>query len=221
MSEKKKTKKAAVSRRKNHEVSANNVEWIDVDSDRTSLGILLEPPAPRIELPAEKETAVVQTPEARQVSLRQPAVVKREKSSPIIPLSNMDDYARHVLQNPHQVHVIRFSAPWCQVCRTTNVAWERMASRINKTSSADRSVQFLSVVVDGKNDEVKALQDMLQIDKVPQGVVHHPTKGIFGARIDMSRKNLGRLKKNLERFCTLTRDEDGLQSGMLMDGLRD
>jgi len=190
-----KMKKAVAStRRRKPEASAGDVEWTDVDGDRR----------------------FVQTPEARQASLRKPAAVNLEKSSSIIGLSSIDDYHLHVLQNPHQLHIVRFSAPWCQVCRTTNVAWERMASRIKRTSSA---VQFLSVVVDGDGD-VKALRDMLQINKVPMGVVHCPAEGVFGARIDMHRTNLSALKKNLERYLTLTRDEDGLQSGMLLDGLR-
>merc|ERR1711862_405048 len=147
--------------------------------------------------------------------------VNREEALSIISLTSIGDYHHHVLQNPHKLHIVRFSAPWCQVCRATNVAWERMASRIRRKSSAARSIQFLSVVVDNNNDEVRALRDMLQIEKVPMGIVHHPTEGTLGVRVDLHRKNLGTLKRNLERYLTFTRDEDGLQSGMLLDGLRD
>ena len=206
-----------------------------VASDRTGLSVILEPPAPRLEpnrhqrqppsdqVYDEAQAAKLQTPEARQATLRRSAEVKqgRAKSASIIQLNSIDDYHRHVLQSPEKLHVIRFSAPWCQVCRTTNVAWERLASRVTKASSSVPShrIQFLSVSVDGKNEDAAALKDMLQIEKVPQGIVHHPSGGIFGARVDMHRANLGTLRKNLERYCTYTRDEDGLQAGMLLDGL--
>merc|ERR1719310_1477827 len=160
-----------------------------VASDRTGLSVILEPPAPRLE------------PNRRQR-----------------PSSDTSQAAK--LQTPDKLHVIRFSAPWCQVCRTTNVAWERLASRVTNASSApSHRIQFLSVTVDGKNEDAAALKDMLQIEKVPQGIVHHPSGGIFGAKVDMHRTNLGTLRKNLERYCTYTRDEDGLQAGMLLDGL--
>lgn len=211
-----------------------------VASDRTGLSVLLEPPAPRLEpnspnghqrptsdqVDDAPQAAKLQTPEARQASLRRSAEVKpgRARSASIIKLNSIDDYHRHVLQSPDKLHVIRFSAPWCQVCRTTNVAWERLASRVSKASSSAASVpahriQFLSVSVDGKNEDAAALKDMLQIEKVPQGIVHHPSGGVFGAKVDMHRTNLGTLRKNLERYCTYTRDEDGLQAGMLLDGL--
>lgn len=207
-----------------------------VASDRTGLSVLLEPPAPRLEpkrhqrptsdqVDDASQAAKLETPEARQASLRRSAEVKpgRARSASIIKLNSIDDYHRHVLQSPDKLHVIRFSAPWCQVCRTTNVAWERLASRVSKASSAAsvpaHRIQFLSVSVDGKNEDAAALKDMLQIEKVPQGIVHHPSCGLFGAKVDMHRTNLGTLRKNLERYCTYTRDEDGLQAGMLLDGL--
>jgi len=203
-----------------------------VASDRTGLSVILEPPAPRLEPNRRQrpssdtsQAAKLQTPEARQASLRRSAEVKpgRAKPTSIVTLNSIDDYHRHVLQSPDKLHVIRFSAPWCQVCRTTNVAWERLASRVTKASSASsvpsHRIQFLSVTVDGKNEDAAALKDMLQIEKVPQGIVHHPSGGIFGAKVDMHRTNLGTLRKNLERYCTYTRDEDGLQAGMLLDGL--
>jgi len=210
-----------------------------VASDRTGLSVILEPPAPRLEpnrrqrptrpssdqVDDASQASKLQTPEARQASLRRSAEVKpgRARSTSIIKLNSVDDYHRHVLQSPDKLHVIRFSAPWCQVCRTTNVAWERLASRVSKASSSAsvpaHRIQFLSVSVDGKNEDAAVLKDMLQIEKVPQGIVHHPSGGVFGAKVDMHRRNLGTLRKNLERYCTYTRDEDGLQAGMLLDGL--
>ena len=140
---------------------------------------------------------ILQTPEERQASLRRPAEADRRRSS-VVTLNSIEDYDRHVLQNPDRLHIIRVSAPWCRVCHSTAVAWERMASKLAARGD-DAPIQFFSVSVDGKNEEATALKDMLQIDRVPQGIIHHPT---FGRRIDMHRKNLMALKKSLEN-CTV------------------
>jgi len=203
----------------------------DVDSDRTTLWTLLDPPAPPF-VPVTKKSAAaaLQTPEARQASLRaasknaaSAAAARRRRPSPIVSLLNVEDYEEHVLHSPNgdnAVCVVRFKAPWCQTCRTTNVAWERMASRITKLSSADRRVKFFSVELDGK-EETLALKDRLGIEGVPQGVLHHPARGISERRVKLTRSKLSGLKKNLERYCTYTRGEEGLQSGMLLDGMID
>ena len=113
--------------------------------------------------------------------------------------------------------VIRFSAPWCQVCRSTDVAWERMAAKIHKSNNSDGNetgtrIKFFSVRVDGKDESTAALKDMLQVNKVPQGVVHHPSEGVFGRKIDLTRSNLSALKKRLEAFL----GEEGASGGAAM-----
>mmetsp|Transcript_14621 Transcript_14621/g.32149 ORF Transcript_14621/g.32149 Transcript_14621/m.32149 type:complete len:199 (-) Transcript_14621:153-749(-) len=148
---------------------------------------------------------ILRTPEERQASLRRPAEADRRRSS-VISLNSIEDYNRHVLQNPDRLHIIRVSAPWCRVCHSTAVAWERMASKL---AAGDSPIQFFSVEVDGKNEEAAALKDMLQIDRVPQGIIHHPT---FGRRIDMHRKNLMALKKSLESYPIEELHPDRLES---------
>ena len=95
-----------------------------------------------------------------------------------------------------------------------------MATKLSKQSSSTNRIKFYSVELDGK-EETTALKDSLGIEGVPQGILHHPTLGIVEQRIKLHRTNLSKLKKNLERFVTVTRGEDGLQKGMLLDGLRE
>ena len=83
-----------------------------------------------------------------------------------------------------------------------------------KTNDNKRKIKFFSVSLDGKGSVV-ALKDMLQIRRVPQGIIHHPTQGVFGQRVDLNRNNLSSLKKQLEKYL-----EDGkMGSGMVLDGL--
>jgi len=185
---------------------------------------------------------LLQTPEERQASLR--AAAKKAASStatgaqqqrrrqpqrpasPIVSLYTVQDYRAHVLHPPNAegelLCIVRFKAPWCQTCRTTNVAWERMAAKLSKlsASSPKNKVKFLSVELDGR-EGTSELRDMLGIEGVPQGVLHHPAQGIVQQRVKMHRSNLSALKRNLERYCTYTRGEDELQSGMLLDGLKE
>ena len=132
--------------------------------------------------------------QARQVqSRRRPAeVTTPRRSSKITSLKSIEDYNKHVLEQPDALHIIRFSAPWCQVCKSTDVAWERMAAKLAPKHGA---IRFHSVTVDGRDDGVIALKDALQIEKVPQGIIRHP---IFQKRIDMHRQNLSALRKSLD-----------------------
>jgi hypothetical protein len=58
---------------------------------------------------------------------------------------------------------------------------------------------------------------MLHIDRVPQGIIHHPAFGIYEQKVNLNRSNLSILKKRLERYLLL--EEDDEVSGMLEDGL--
>lgn len=80
-----------------------------------------------------------------------------------------------------------------------------MASKINKmalnnNNSNNKRIKFLAVSLDGKNEDIAALKDMLQVLRVPQGIIHHPTQGLFGQKVDLDRSNLTTLKKQLERY---------------------
>jgi len=229
---------------------------VDVDGDRMSLRSLLDPPAPRREVEAmpneeEEESSKNKARESHNEVRKSVASRARsstgtgtgtstramtQRSSPIIELRSLQDYHRHVLHDPNQLCIIRFSAPWCKVCRSTNVAWERMAMKIDKqmnsssipnnsSSSSVNSdsnisssgstnnpcnnrVKFLSVNLDPKDESVAELKDMLQIQRVPQGILHHPTKGVFGRKVDLNRSNLSMLRKRLEKYLGDV-DEDG------------
>lgn len=122
--------------------------------------------------------------------------------------------------------IIRFSAPWCSMCRSTNVAWERMASKItNKMSNTSlnnnvKRIHFLAVSIDGKDEATTALKDMLQILQVPQGIIHHPTKGLLGQKVDLHRSNLSSLRKLLEQ-CLEEEDLAGVENiGVVLPELK-
>eukprot|EP00984_Skeletonema_dohrnii_P026601 scaffold15954_cov141-Skeletonema_dohrnii-CCMP3373.AAC.2 len=172
---------------------------LDVDADRMPLSILLEPPAPPLTEQLQPNTTTPSRPSSRVTSTASRAATR---SSPITQLFNIQDYHQHVLNEPNQLCIIRFHAPWCQVCRTTNVSWERMASKIVKMNSSKRNIKFLSVSLDAKNEEAAELKDMLQIESVPQGVIHYASEGLFGQKVHLNRKNLGVLKKQLESYLT-------------------
>lgn len=127
-----------------------------------------------------------------------------------------------MLHNPNHLCIIRFSAPWCQICKSTQVSWERLAAKISKVNGVapedtnnHKRVKFLSVTLDGKNDATTALKNMLHIDRVPLGIVHAPKLGIYGQKIDLKRSNLSALKKQLEAYVS----EDSMEDGTVLSGL--
>jgi thiol-disulfide isomerase/thioredoxin len=202
----------------------------DVESDRTSLRTLLDPPAaPFIPIKTKEDTVVLQTPEERARALRSSSSrATRATPTSITSLYKIQDYQEQILNSSseYELSIVRFKAPWCQTCRTTNLAWERMASRLSKAStlSSKNKVKFYQVELDGKEDST-ALKDFLEIEGVPQGVMHIPTLGVVKQKVKLHRKNLTQLKKNLDRFLTVVSrtptGDDGLQGGMLLDGLRE
>jgi hypothetical protein len=171
---------------------------LDVDADRSPLSILLEPPISPVT--EHLQTNMTTSRQSSRVTTTRSRATTR--SSPITQLFNIQDYHQHVLNEPDQLCIIRFHAPWCQVCRTTNVSWERMASKMVKMTSSKRNIKFFSVSLDGKNEEVAELKDMLQIESVPHGVIHYASEGLSGQKVHLNRKNLGVLKKQLESYLT-------------------
>lgn len=193
-------------------------EYVDVDGDRMSLLSLLDPAS--VQKMESRSTAQAQELDPTSNTMTtDPATTTTSSSSrssqrpsPIIQLRSIQDYHHHVLSDPNQLCVIRFSAPWCKVCKTTNVSWERMASKLGKLQTATNTnnkhmfsdkhkrIKFLSVSLDGKSDATLALKDMLQIKRVPTGILHHPKQGVFGKKVDLDRTNLSKLKKQLEQY---------------------
>lgn len=213
-----------------HNYHSSYYEYLDVDGDRMSLLSLLDPAA--IAATKKDETTKESTPSTPEVTQKSsPRNSKKamtaQRSSPVTQLHSIQDYHRLVLSNPNQLCVIRFSAPWCKVCQSTNVAWERMASKIckmNQQESNDddnaninnsKMIKFLSVSVDGRDAATTALKDMLSVQRVPQGILHHPAQGVFGRKVDLNRSSLSTLKKQLETYV----GDNGMNSIMLLNGL--
>lgn len=166
--------------------------WSDVDADRFTLSTLLEPPA----APYVREDAVTSSSLAPP---KQAMSRMTTKSSTITPLVSIEDYNRHILSNDSTgLKLIRFSAPWCQVCRTTNVAYDRMASKLAKGGD----VQFYSVLIDSNKpeDTKNLLKDHLEVQAVPTGVLYHPSRGIVG-KVNLNRGNMSELKKRLDGYA--------------------
>jgi hypothetical protein len=69
------------------------------------------------------------------------------------------------------------------------------------------------VVIGPAGSSSIALKDMLGVDHIPQGIIHHPSRGLFGRKVDLNRSNLSLLRKQLEsnsidRIDTLLRGMD-------------
>eukprot|EP00578_Thalassiosira_sp_NH16_P015313 CAMPEP_0181118964 /NCGR_PEP_ID=MMETSP1071-20121207/23354_1 /TAXON_ID=35127 /ORGANISM="Thalassiosira sp., Strain NH16" /LENGTH=250 /DNA_ID=CAMNT_0023203489 /DNA_START=129 /DNA_END=881 /DNA_ORIENTATION=- len=211
---------------RNYRDSYTYTDDVDVDGGLTSLRSpprigspsAASPDAPFP--PPPKEGSIV--PRRRSsTTIRAAQARSQQRVSPIVNLRSIQDYHRQVLNEPNQMCITRFSAPWCKVCQSTNVAWERMASKILSALDDDNKnnirIKFLAVSLDGKDEEsTDALKDMLQINRVPQGVIHHPTQGVFGQKIDLTRSNLSILKKELVKYV----GEDWMGSWMVLDGLK-
>lgn len=148
------------------------------------------------------------------------------RPSPVIALQSIEDYRKHVLcdidgndyysysrnrvrkdDTNDQLCIVRFSAPWCKSCKATNVAWERMTIKLTSptnTSSTNNNIgtpfRFYEVVIGPAGSSSVALKDMLGVDHIPQGIIHHASRGLFGCKVELNRSNLSLLKKQLESY---------------------
>lgn len=188
---------------------------IDANGDRRALQLLEQVKEGILQTNAET------MPRIRRASIRRSIV-----QSPIIPITNIQDYQKHVLHKPNQLCIIRFSAPWCKVCRSTQTAYERLATKVmrlslkpnssNDNSINNKRIQFFTVRLDKNNDNaITKLMHMLQIKKVPQGIIHHPTQCLFGHKVDMNRSNISILKQQLERYLL---EDDIKIDAMMLNG---
>jgi len=175
---------------------------VDVDGDRMSLRALLEPPAP--------PRAAPEPPAPEPTTRGGGAGRASRRPQPVTELRSIEDYQRHVLHNSNQLSIIRFSSPACKLCRTTAVAWERMAGKIGPRGGG--RIRFLSVSVDGRDRATVALKDLLRVERVPSGILHHPAGGILGSKLDLDRSSLTALRKRLEAYV-----EEGARGGSLLD----
>ena len=116
------------------------------------------------------------------------------KSSPVQSIRTIEQYNTQVHQEMNKLVIVRFHAPWCRMCKFTNVAYERMASKFQKLSP--HSIKFMSVYLDG-SDETNQLKDMLGVEGVPFGLVRF---GGMSKRVNLNRANMGMLKRQLRLF---------------------
>jgi len=172
----------------------------EVDADRFSLASLLEPPAAPYIKQDDHSMAVSSTSSSPSV-MPTSSRIATKTSSVITPLYSIQDYNHHILNNTNNNHsknqlkLIRFTAPWCQVCRSTHVAYERMVSKLSKHNS-NNDIAFYSVSIDSNDpsDSKNVLKDYLNVHAVPTCIIHHSPKGAAG-KITLNPSNLNELKK--------------------------
>lgn len=139
------------------------------------------------------------------------------RPSPILSLESMADCESAVLdpegEDFDKVTILRFHAPWCKVCQTTSVAYERLAAKMDKTSSSSRGIRFASVNLTPKNPRLGELKEWFEVQGVPMGVFLH--RGEVIGKVTLNRGNLSELKKRLGGYLEGTVEVDGLFEGLM------
>mmetsp|Transcript_8385 Transcript_8385/g.17486 ORF Transcript_8385/g.17486 Transcript_8385/m.17486 type:complete len:250 (-) Transcript_8385:172-921(-) len=148
------------------------------------------------------------------------------RPSPVLSLESMADCESAALdprgENFDKVTILRFHAPWCKVCQTTSVAYERLAAKMDKASSSSssasasasaRGVRFASANLTPKNPRVGELKEWFEVEGVPMGVFLH--RGEVIGKVTLNRGNLSELKNRLEGYLEGTVEVDGLLEGLM------
>mmetsp|Transcript_7637 Transcript_7637/g.13475 ORF Transcript_7637/g.13475 Transcript_7637/m.13475 type:complete len:217 (-) Transcript_7637:449-1099(-) len=148
-------------------------------------------------LPREEE--VSSSPATLPTTSSPSRAVTREVT--VTPIRSIKEYEALELEEKDELIVIRFHAPWCKVCQTTNISYERYATKLSKSHSP---IAFYSIQLDGTidADELKLYflrSHGIDVRGVPMGILRHPKEGHFGT-VKLHRKGLGSMKKMVESY---------------------
>mmetsp|Transcript_6970 Transcript_6970/g.13986 ORF Transcript_6970/g.13986 Transcript_6970/m.13986 type:complete len:209 (-) Transcript_6970:107-733(-) len=141
-----------------------------------------------------------------------PVQLSAEEGEAVLSVKSIQDYHDHVVKEDEKITILRFSAPWCRVCKATSLAYEGMAKKLKESHSS--RVKFLSVDIDGK-EGTNQLKESLNIKSVPMGLIYHPSVGAVG-QVKLGRANLSELKKRLHRFLDDDERLDVVLEGLLV-----
>mmetsp|Transcript_28771 Transcript_28771/g.52582 ORF Transcript_28771/g.52582 Transcript_28771/m.52582 type:complete len:273 (-) Transcript_28771:765-1583(-) len=165
----------------------------------------------------------------------------RNRESLVRSVRTMKEYEAFVLEERDKLVIVRFHAPWCRVCKATNIAYERYATKLQ--TSHPHQIKFLSVTLDGSDDTNELKNSLsknhgLDVRKVPMAMLYHPSlvasspsesssskeeeyqvssQGIFG-KVNLNRRMLSMLRHNVELYLKGGGGDVGLIS--LLDGLQ-
>jgi thiol-disulfide isomerase/thioredoxin len=119
-------------------------------------------------------------------------------------ISTLQEFHDHVERSP-QLTVVRFHAPYCKACKAMAPQWERLAKN-------QPDIQFVDISYDSRNAEIKHLAKTLQVNKVPHGLVYHPSAGLVES-VSMTKVHFSGVQQQITSYaqgsCSLPEQVDG------------
>jgi thiol-disulfide isomerase/thioredoxin len=127
---------------------------------------------------------------------------QRTSSSPILEVTDIQDYKDQVVDVEDQMVVVRFYAPWCRSCKAVEPLFKRMAIQNSP------HIKFVDCPVTKEN---AYLHEGLGIPSVPFGHIYHPDVGLVEER-KLNKKDFKEFKQVLGTYvageCQLPSDDD-------------
>eukprot|EP00571_Detonula_confervacea_P014278 CAMPEP_0172300642 /NCGR_PEP_ID=MMETSP1058-20130122/2672_1 /TAXON_ID=83371 /ORGANISM="Detonula confervacea, Strain CCMP 353" /LENGTH=245 /DNA_ID=CAMNT_0013010465 /DNA_START=60 /DNA_END=797 /DNA_ORIENTATION=+ len=143
-----------------------------------------------------------------------PKFLKRDsdkKSRTVQMVDTLEDYKRVVVDEQHQIVVVRFYAPWCKSCKAANPHFKKMASQ-HKTS-----VKFVEVPL---TKETAYIHEGLGVESIPYGHIYHPEVGLVEEK-KINRKVFKDFRESLDSYVRGSCDlpmEDVQEDSSVSDG---
>mmetsp|Transcript_18444 Transcript_18444/g.25569 ORF Transcript_18444/g.25569 Transcript_18444/m.25569 type:complete len:264 (-) Transcript_18444:137-928(-) len=127
---------------------------------------------------------------------------QRTTSSPILEVTDIQDYKDQVVDVQNQIVVVRFYAPWCRSCKAVEPLFKQMAIQNSP------NIKFVDCPVTKEN---AYLHEGLGIPSVPFGHIYHPDVGLVEER-KLNKKDFKQFKKVFETYvageCQLPSSDD-------------
>jgi thiol-disulfide isomerase/thioredoxin len=111
-------------------------------------------------------------------------------------VSNPEEFEKEVLSEDDKLVVVRFVAPYCKACKSIQVAYERLASSLQKT------VKFVDVSIEDREEFPE-----LHVPATPYAQIYHPELGLV-EHSPIARRQLTTFKKVLKWYVDGVADLD-------------
>ena len=125
------------------------------------------------------------------------STTSKQHSNLIRQITSITDYKHLVVNEQHNITVVRFYSHYCRSCRASEPHFFKLAQDFQR-----HNVNFVEVPL---TSATKILHDALEVPSLPWTHIYHPEAGLVEER-KVSKKFIGEVRsgKSLNKYCSFS-----------------